>query len=340
MSNLRGQVRKAIETFVANHQDSQSPADILRVIQEEAMLMKETEDVRDALTSDPYEQFEQLSEKTLERFKRSLQVTSCDRVRCGSDYARIHAVVTFQSSSNNTMELNFLYERQPRRGMPPGENGDYPSQISYIIELSFNNGPRERLLEVQVWSASNVPSTEPAVCIQNDVDQQEDEEDGWEDMGSHEEDEDARNEGGGDNGMHARSSKGKEGKKGAVSTSTPEKTSDDISNFSPDTTQATKRRKTGSQANEDIDTDEGDEGGDGKQALEDNIDNHDQYIAFLDPDVLQSFADAARLLPINDGTAFFLIMTFPFFEHEWDIVGFVLEQFFGSDSDDEDDDAQ
>ena len=323
-------MRIAIENFIASQEGNQAAADILRVIQEEAILMKETEDVRDALTSDPYEQFEQVSEKTMERFKQSLQVTTCDRVRCGTDYARIHAVVTFQLSKNNTMALNFLYERHPRRGMPPGENGDYPSQISYIIELSFNHGQRERLLEVQVWSASNVPSTEPAVCIQNDIDQQQEEEDGWEDMGSHgeDEDEDEKRDSGKGNGVQVPPNKaGSKANKGTVSTTTLEMVSNNVSNSSPDAIQAKKRQKTGSQ---DDDADEI------NQAEEADIDTRDQYVAFLDPDVLQSFAESARLLPIHDATAFFLIMTFPFFEHEWDIVGFVLEQFFGDDSDDDD----
>lgn len=309
MSNLRPQVRTAIQNFLGSQEDNHTPTDILRVICEEATLMKETEDVRDALTSDPYEHFDQIPQKTLDRFKRSLQVTVCDRVRCGPDYARIHAIVSFPTSNN--MDLTFLYERHPRRGIPPGENGECPSQVSYTIELSFNHGQRERLLEVQVWAASNVPSTEPAVCIQNEFDNSDnDEEDGWEDIDDNDDD------GHGDNG----------GYQSSRNTKASEHGTRNQNNSSPHSMQAKKKQRINTQTEDAHETD---------QENDNDIDNRDQYVAFLDPDVLQSFLDAAGLLPLEDGTAFFLLMTFPFFEHEWDLVGFVLDQFFGGDSDEE-----
>lgn len=298
------------------------PSDILRVIQEEATLMKETEDVRDALTSDPYEHFQEVPTKALERFKRLLRVTECERVRCGADFARTHAVVVWPTSNN--MELTFLYERTPRRGFPPGENGEYPCQISYTIELAYNHGQRQRLLEVQVWAASSCPSTEPAVCIQNDFEGDSDgdndeDENGWEDI---DDDAEAQTDQKPTNG----------GKK------TREETTKTIDNrktaCSPEVLQAQKKQKTSKNGND------ADGEGEADETNDQDIDRRDQYVSFLDADVMQSFLDSASLLPMHDGTAFFLLMTFPFFEHEWDIVGFVLDQFFGGDSDDDEEEEE
>lgn len=62
----------------------------------------------------------------------------------------------------------------------------------------------------------------------------------------------------------------------------------------------------------------------------------DQYHAGMDADNLQSFLTAAKLQPVDDVTAAFLLLTFPFFEHEWDLVGFVLDAVFGQEDDTDD----
>ena len=319
MSDLRPQVRTAIHAFLKSQQDRHIPSDILRVIQEEASLMKETEDVRDALTNDPYEQFEQVPPKALEQFKQSLQVTTCERVRGGADFARIHAVVVWPTANN--MELTFLYERTPRRGFPPTENGDYPCQVTYTIDLAYNNGERQRLLEVQVWAPSSFPSADPAICIQNESDGDDDqEEDGWEDIDENDNVKDPKST----NGYHTRNDvTNKKSNKNAEAA------------CSPDALQAKKKQKT--RLNNMDESKNLDEVNKGKGQ---DIDRRDQYVSFLDPDVMQSFVESAGLLPIHDGTAFFLLTTFPFFDHEWDIVGFVLDQFFGDGDSDHDDDEQ
>ncbi len=337
MSNLRPQVRIALESFVASQGENHTATDILRVIQEEATLMKETEDVRDALTSDPYEQFEQIPTKRMERFKRLFQVTVCDRVRCGADYARIHAVVAFPTVNN--MALTFLYERQPRRGMPLGENGACSSQVSYTIELSFNHGQRERLLEVQVWAASNVPCTEPAVCIHNELEQEDDDyddKDGWEDIEEGE---------CGDENAHLQPKNGNRTKHGtavtACAVSVDSSSNHHADSVSPSGVQAKKKQRTSRKAEDPEEMGQSHENDDDLDNDNENIienDNRDQYVAFLDPDVMQSFLESAGMLPMHDGIAFFLLMTFPFFEHEWDLVGFVLDQFFGGEGDDGGDD--
>jgi len=67
---------------------------------------------------------------------------------------------------------------------------------------------------------------------------------------------------------------------------------------------------------------------------------HDKYIAYLDPDLLHEFvamnlgAIGKQYSSINEATVFFILMTFPFYEHEWDIVGMVLDEVFGHEDDD------
>ena len=49
----------------------------------------------------------------------------------------------------------------------------------------------------------------------------------------------------------------------------------------------------------------------------------------MDPEVLETFLESTNLKSLNEATAFFLLMTLPFYEHEWDIVGYVLDTVFG-----------
>ncbi|GAX22048.1 hypothetical protein FisN_6Hh295 [Fistulifera solaris] len=68
----------------------------------------------------------------------------------------------------------------------------------------------------------------------------------------------------------------------------------------------------------------------------------DRYVAGIDPEVLQLFIEWIGLGShsngeVSDVTIFFLLMTFPFFEHEWDIIGYLLDSVFGDASENGDD---
>jgi hypothetical protein len=64
-------------------------------------------------------------------------------------------------------------------------------------------------------------------------------------------------------------------------------------------------------------------------------DECDKFDAGVDADVLKSFLDTSGLGSIQEDKAFFLLMSFPFHEQEWDLVGYLLEAVFGYDSDSE-----
>jgi hypothetical protein len=70
----------------------------------------------------------------------------------------------------------------------------------------------------------------------------------------------------------------------------------------------------------------------------DDVDDEkgDQYEAGMNPEVVSQFIHALQLgSSMPDITVFFLLMTFPFYEHEWDIVGYLLEAVFDSDEENE-----
>mmetsp|Transcript_16702 Transcript_16702/g.25022 ORF Transcript_16702/g.25022 Transcript_16702/m.25022 type:complete len:315 (+) Transcript_16702:65-1009(+) len=67
---------------------------------------------------------------------------------------------------------------------------------------------------------------------------------------------------------------------------------------------------------------------------EDNS-KRDRYAAYIDPEALQDFLVSSGL-DLNAENSLFFLMTFPFYEHEWDIFGFLLDCVFGGDGDNSD----
>jgi hypothetical protein len=61
----------------------------------------------------------------------------------------------------------------------------------------------------------------------------------------------------------------------------------------------------------------------------------DRYAAYMDPETLTDLLTWTQL-QMDEYTIVFFLMTFPFYEHEWDLVGFVLDAVFGETDDDDD----
>ena len=169
--------------------------------------------------------------------------------------------------------------------------------------MSHNYGERVNLLLVQVFAASSVPSTEKPVCLHG---HEEESEGGWEDI-----DED-------ENDVNASS-------KPAIICSDSDES---------EASQSRKKQKTaGSSEQIHFAQNESEVGAQGDP--DDGPRTNDVFTAYLDPDVLRDLLESARLLPMSEASAFFLLMTFPFYEHEWDLVGYVLQEVFGAGSDGE-----
>ena len=299
MSNIRHQVRDILNNILEAQDGYHSKVDVLRVIEEEAMLMKETQYVINMLDSDPMEQFSRVTPQ-IERLKTIIHVKSCTRIRVTNDYCRIDAVLGFKQTDN--LELTFRYERK-RRQDQDGRISKAGFHIRYSIEIAINHQQRENLLVVEVWTANNWPSIQKAVCINQMMEDAEDDEDcGWEDIDGEDE---------GSTSLqptipHCKDGDSQTNAKRPRLNSSSQETDVTETNGLPPTT--------------DKDDDE-------------NENEPDSYLAHLDPDILHEFLSLAGIETKNDemheGTAFFLLMSFPFYEHEWDLVGFVLEEIFG-----------
>jgi len=76
-----------------------------------------------------------------------------------------------------------------------------------------------------------------------------------------------------------------------------------------------------------------------KQDGEKQQQESDRYAAYMDPDVLHDFLEWTQL-GMDEFTTFFFLMSFPFYEHEWDLVGFVLDTVFGEAMDEDEEIVQ
>lgn len=69
-----------------------------------------------------------------------------------------------------------------------------------------------------------------------------------------------------------------------------------------------------------------------------NDDAADRFGVFVDPENVLAFLEHLNL-NFNEQSVFHFLLMFPFYEHEWDISGFVLSALFDDDSVDGDDDS-
>lgn len=263
--------------------------------------MKETEDTRNMFETDPFEAFEKIKSQ-IRRFQSMIQVASCSRVRT-RQYVSNDAVVTI--GNGNDLQLTFRYEQKPRQGTKG-------THIWYSIEMAQNSySERKNLLVVQVWSPGDAPCTDnPAVCINDKMmegELEENEDDLWSDI---DEDEEADSE--------------------ANGKTTEQDTSSSNPINDPNPTKRAKLSENPGAASQSQGNNED------KEEAEEEEENCDSYMAFMDPELLHSFLAVTKLGPMDEDAAFFLLMTFPFYEHEWDLVGFVLSEVFGSEADEED----
>lgn len=67
-------------------------------------------------------------------------------------------------------------------------------------------------------------------------------------------------------------------------------------------------------------------------------DANDRFSASVDPDIVSNFLNWTQLEGFDFGTSVYFLMTFPFYEHEWDMMGFVIEAVFGDAPEEEESD--
>ena len=260
--------------------------------------MRKSQETMDVFDLDPFGQFEGV-ELQIEHLKRIIRVKSSSQIRTGNDYCRFDAVVGFEKCNN--LELTFRYERK-RRLDEDGRTSKSGFHIRYSIEMSVNHQQRENLVVEEVWAANNWPSIKKAVCVNQMMDdhgENDDGDGGWEDI---EEEED--------------------GKGAVVETPTIQKNGSKAKEETNAKRQKLSDNKGIDKTNDPTESDSGEDS-----------DEPDSYVAYLDPEILETFLELTGIKSdeMHEATAFFLLMTFPFYEQEWDLVGYLLEEIFGDD---------
>jgi hypothetical protein len=241
------------------------------------------------------------------------------------------------SSDGRFVELRFCYERtaimtDSALRSPVGDPS--PTYVSYQIDYCGSSGsssssssisaapigPRQRLLWVNVVAPMGTPSPHGAQMYDEDGDDSA----LWSDVESDDEKGDTR-------GATGKStSPDKKRRKKCM----PDCRCDGEVKFLPKA--SNPHDKT---AEKDPKADDEDENDDDDGPL---VNAKDVFAGGVDPDVLQELLAELRVddpvLTDDDSAAIFLLMTFPFYEHEWDMVGYVLDSAFGPDGDDDSDD--
>ena len=63
----------------------------------------------------------------------------------------------------------------------------------------------------------------------------------------------------------------------------------------------------------------------------------DRYEVSIDLQNIVTFLDCTKYITITERSVFYFLLTFPYYEHEWDIAGFILSSIYDDDVDNVDD---
>ena len=321
-SELTKSVRSAIHAFVSSKaSDGEAlPADVLRLIRDEASLLLERQIICDTLDADPYKLCEDDADvrRQFGRLQGLMNVVSCTRTKTMDGNVTIHCVVELSrddkmnANIKENVRLEFAYDRSPityidskDKHAPndadndnndgntgddcdtsmitsgPGDDVHRGTRIMYSIDFSFDHGPKERLITIEVMASGEAPSSEQAIPMEDD--EGGDGEDVWEDF-----DEDGE--------------------------PLSKAEADDVV--------------------ENMDEDEASQ----KTGIKDGKDGKDRYAAYVDPEELHKFLSCTGLV-FDEATSIYFLMTFPYFEFEWDLLGFLLDAVFGHQSGDDSSDS-
>ncbi len=88
-------------------------------------------------------------------------------------------------------------------------------------------------------------------------------------------------------------------------------------------------------SDDDDDDDESNDNNNSTPSTENNnLGNGDRFGVYINPENVVAFLDRMNL-NLNDRSVFYFLLTFPFYEHEWDIPGFILDALFDDDDNEE-----
>lgn len=322
-------VKQTIQQALSNHASEFTSIDLLREFRRQSELLGETERIRELLISDPFEHWKEKASlaKQIEHLGERLQVVDVHRVATLSGYSFMDTVLEIPKIVSSSKERRHNGKEKLKKKMERCTIEDRPKNDDTSTQLMFryerraeevtSTGPRRidpGIDPPTVWYSIDLSDgmgpLQRLLWVQVWADGHrraehltavnlEEDEDGSED-GWEDIDED-------DNEVDV------------IQEQKRQRMDDKM-----------EQREVMKQPNE-------------SKVLEtpgsSTAERADRYVAGIDPEVLQTFVDWIGL-GSNSGasevTVFFLLMTFPFFEHEWDIIGYLLESVFGAGSDDDD----
>jgi hypothetical protein len=332
-SSLRDTVCSTLQSFILNHENEFTALDILRVFEREARLAAQTQLIQELLRSDPFEHLmEHIRPTTMDRISKMIAVQEHHVVLTKAGYSNILGVVRLQADERMkrhgavslNVELTFSYERQIAECN--SETG--AASMLYFIEVSRDNGPAEKLLWIEIFAHGATPSHLPLKNLVSDSDEDEDSE--WEDIPVDQNDDEEAADA---DGRRAQTEKPTAHKRKSDAMS-PSKS--DEPGAGPAKNGSSCKEKSGAGCGDTKDNNSSANHNDDKDDEKDD-DESDRYRAGMDPEVLSRLLEWTQIGPMDDITAFFLLMTFPFYEQEFELVGPFLDSVFGSDDDDDDD---
>lgn len=296
--SMQNYVRERLKETIEAQDGEHTAEDLLRCFQREATLLLQTDVVMTTLKSDPHEHLDEIK-GSVERLCGLLSVTYYEKVQTKTGYCRIAATVQIKIDSkmqdNGVKKYVELYFEYERDGTQnPGEQ----ASAWYSIDVARDDGPKEKVLWVKVFAAGSTPSSLPAKNLDEDEEEGE-----WEDI-----DEEAA-EGDEEDG---KSTEQTECRTKRARLEQPESQDENMA--------GTKKGVQGCQSRD-------------KEGVEEER-QADGFMAGMDPDALEQFLGWTCLGKMQDVTAFFLFMTFPFYEMEFDLPGFVLDAVFGPEDED------
>ena len=64
----------------------------------------------------------------------------------------------------------------------------------------------------------------------------------------------------------------------------------------------------------------------------------DRYGVSIHLQNIVTFLDCTKNINLTESSIFYFLLTFPYYEHEWDVAGLILSSIYNDDVDDDDDD--
>jgi len=366
---MRDEAHLLLERQMVSDALDSDPFELMRVSAGGAENEEEEVEVDDSVLLD-----KKKNREMIERFKNVMSVISCERTTTLEGYSSIRAVVELKNDGmmrgvSDNVRLHFTFVREPQQndttnnGDAKGEaalvdgadddnhnvdveeNNSYTDNagkrrrndcsdkcnkrtctqqqdetdddemsndtdnnndgftpktiITYKIDMSVDYGQMETLLGVDIYALGDRPSVEEAMPMMHEEDGEDENEEDVDQMSADDEGDDS----------NADCDDAEEGREAPNSTA-----------------QALPEGNDDFEEIEMADTDDSAQGDAGKG---------DRFGVFVDPQSVVGFLDRVNM-NLNEQSVIYLLLTLPFYEHEWDMSGFVLSSMFNDDDDDMD----